>query len=91
MVRAKCGVVSDLSRQLLDRATAKDDSAAILVGYRQAGLSDFVLGQFSNAETHFEKARALCDRRSTAHLHFSLRKTRCYGALRIRHGLSGLR
>jgi class 3 adenylate cyclase/predicted ATPase len=62
MVRAKCGLVSDLSRQFLDRATAKNDSAAILVGHRQAGLSDFVLGQFSNAETHFEQVRALYDR-----------------------------
>ena len=50
MVRAKCGLVSDLSRQFLERATAKNDSAAILVGHRQAGLSDFVLGQFSNGD-----------------------------------------
>ncbi len=61
LVRARFPIAGEFARQFLDRATARQEPAALVVGHRIAGLSAFMLGDFSQAEVHYEQHLARSD------------------------------
>jgi class 3 adenylate cyclase/predicted ATPase len=61
LVRGRFPVAQEFARQFLDRATTRQESGALVVGHRIVGLSAFMLGDFSQAEAHYEQHFARYD------------------------------
>ena len=61
LVRARFPLARELEQQFLDRATTRQEPASLVVGHRLAGLCAFMLGDFSQAESHYEETLARYD------------------------------
>ncbi len=70
LVRARFPLARELAQQFLDRATTRQEPASLVVGHRLAGLSAFMLGDFSQAEAHYEETLARYD--PVQHRHLAL-------------------
>jgi class 3 adenylate cyclase/predicted ATPase len=68
LVTARFPKAQELALQFLDLATTRQEPVTLVVGHRIAGLSGFMLGDFAQAEPHYEENLARYDPAQHRHL-----------------------